>query len=127
MRGSKRVFSSPVASTSELSASLRARILLRQEKMSSGALIRAAFFTAGAVVGGGIAAALGSKKRSHSAPTPPGTVSFPTTVTPSPVSAPLNAPSNLPIVEVGVKGDPRVSSAMAAEVTPVLRYGNPGE
>lgn len=95
--------------------------------MSSGALIRAAFFTAGAVVGGGIAAAVGSRKQSQPAPTHPGTVSLPTTVTPSPVSAPLSAPSNLPIVEAGVKGDPRISSVTATEITPVLRYGNPGE
>lgn len=72
--------------------------------MSSGALIRAAFFTAGAVVGGGIAAALGSKKQAQSAPTLPGTVPLPTTATPSPVSAPLSAPSNLPVLEAGVKG-----------------------
>lgn len=93
--------------------------------MSSGALIRAAFFTAGAVVGGGIAAAVGSRKQSTPAHT--STVSLPTTVTPSPVSAPLSAPSNLPIVEAGVKGDPRISSVTATEITPVLRYGNPGE
>lgn len=95
--------------------------------MSSGTLIKAAFFTAGAVVGGGLAAALGSKKQSQSAPTLPGTVPIPTTVTPSPVSAPLSAPSNLPVLEAGVRGDPRISSVVAAEIAPVLKYGNPGE
>lgn len=98
--------------------------------MPSGTLIRVAFFTAGAVVGGGLAAAVTSKKQSlaPSTPTPgSGTVALPKTVTPSPSVAPLNVPVNLPAVEIGVRGDPRISSVLAAEVTPVLKYGNPGE
>ncbi|THH15760.1 hypothetical protein EW146_g4769 [Bondarzewia mesenterica] len=39
--------------------------------------------------------------------------------------APASTPTNLPIIEVGVKGLPRLSPPSRAEITPMLKYGNP--
>jgi hypothetical protein len=66
--------------------------------MPASSLVRAAFFALGAAVGGGAVAALNASKKREAAD--PGL--------------------KLPIVEVGVAGDPRLA------VGPVLKYGNPG-
>jgi endonuclease G, mitochondrial len=77
--------------------------------MSSSSLLRVALFTAGAVVGGGIATVLGSKK---------------TNDTPTIVASPAGKPTNQPAVDLGVTGAPRLAHGTA--VMPVLKYGNPG-
>ncbi|KAI9509960.1 hypothetical protein F5148DRAFT_977512 [Russula earlei] len=73
-------------------------------------ITRAAFFALGAAVGGGAVAALNASKKKD-APSSPETPA---------------SPAKLPIVHVGVTGDPRFSAGAATAVGPVLKYGNPG-
>ena len=72
--------------------------------MPASSLVRAAFFALGAAVGGGAVAALNASKKREAA----------------------NAGLKVPVVEVGVVGDPRFSAGPATAVGPVLKYGNPG-
>jgi endonuclease G len=73
--------------------------------MPASSIIRAAFFALGAAVGGGAVVAISASKRKEASRT--------------------TAP-NLPLAEVGVTGDPRLSAGVATAVGPVLKYGNPG-
>jgi len=79
--------------------------------MPNSVFLHAACFAAGAVVGGGLATAVASKKRS------PSTVDSRTSSTIIP-----------PVVEIGAGGNARITNAAAAMVlaSPVLKYGNPG-
>jgi len=70
-------------------------------------ITRAAFFALGAALGGGAVAALHASKKKDA---PSSTGQTP----------------NLPVVEMGVTGDPRFSAGAATAVGPVLKYGNPG-
>ncbi|TCD68239.1 nuclease [Steccherinum ochraceum] len=77
--------------------------------MPSSGLVRAAFFAVGAIVGGGVATAVGAKRK-------PTAVVVPST-------------SSTPVIEVDTGGVTRISSPNAALVKvdlPVLKYGNPG-
>jgi endonuclease G len=76
--------------------------------MPGSAVVHAAVFTAGALIGGGVAAVVTSRRNQQQAPT------LPTRVSPAvPVPVPLQQQTT--VVRVG-----------GAEVSPVLRYGNPG-
>jgi endonuclease G len=85
--------------------------------MPTASLVRAAFFALGAAVGGGAVVALHASKRKD-APSLPSTRS-------TEVSGSKVVP-NLPVVEVGVAGDPRFSAGIATTAGPILKYGNPG-
>jgi len=82
--------------------------------MPTSSLARAAFFALGAAVGGGAVAALNAFKKKEAATTGSTEVTS------------LKVPRNLPVVEVGVAGDPRFSAGAVTAVGPVLKYGNPG-
>ncbi|THH15595.1 hypothetical protein EW146_g4897 [Bondarzewia mesenterica] len=84
--------------------------------MPSASIVRAAFFAVGAAVGGGIATVLSASKKNE----------VQVLVPSAPAPAPTSTPTNLPIIEVGVKGHPRLSPPSGAEIAPVLKYGNPG-
>jgi len=86
--------------------------------MPSTTLVRAAFFAVGTVVGGGVATAIGASRKKEA------TVII--SPSPAPTSIPGPKSTNLPIVEIGVKGDARLSPAAGAVIAPVLKYGNPG-
>lgn len=78
--------------------------------MPSSAILHAACFTAGVVIGGGLVSAVSSKHRQTSSP-------------PIPTGKPIP-----PIVNIGTNGDARItnSAAVVALSPPVLKYGNPG-
>ena len=82
--------------------------------MPTSSLARAAFFALGAAVGGGAVAALNASKKKEAA------TAGSTEVTNLKVSR------NLPVVEVGVAGGPRLTAGAVTAVGPVLKYGNPG-
>lgn len=84
--------------------------------MPSSAILHAACFAAGAVIGGGLVSAVSSKQRQTSSPQVPT------------VSAGKSSLVVPPIVDVGANGDARITSsaAVAALSSPVLKYGNPG-
>ncbi|KAI0057129.1 hypothetical protein BV25DRAFT_1460950 [Artomyces pyxidatus] len=82
--------------------------------MPSTTLIRAAFFTVGAVVGGGVVTALGASRRKEAVVV--------TSATPVYTGKTVDTP----LIEAGVAGDPRISSIAGAAVGPVLKYGYPG-
>jgi len=82
--------------------------------MPTSSLARAAFFALGAAVGGGAVAALNASKKKEAS-----------TAGSTEVTS-LKVPRNLPVVEVGVAGDPRFSAGAVTAVGPVLKYGNPG-
>ena len=82
--------------------------------MPTPSLARAAFFALGAAIGGGAVAALNASKKKEVA-----------TAGSTEVTS-LKVPRNLPVVEVGVAGDPRFSAGAVTAVGPVLKYGNPG-
>lgn len=87
-------------------------------KMPSAAAIHAACFAVGAVVGGGIAAAVSA--RGVGRPRPASVTSSGTAVIPA---------VGPPIVEVGPTGDAKLIPSAAvsgALVSPVLKYGHPG-
>jgi len=81
----------------------------------SSTIIQAAIFAAGAVVGGGVAAAITSRKQSHAVPVP---------------SHNMPAVSHVPpVIDMGPKGGAQITSiATTGTFTdlPVLKYGNPG-
>ena len=81
-------------------------------KMPSSAILHAAFFAAGAVIGGGMISVVSSKQRQTSSPVP--TVN--------------TGKSILPVVNIGANGDARITNSAAAVAVslPVLKYGNPG-
>ncbi|KAF5330525.1 hypothetical protein D9619_005686 [Psilocybe cf. subviscida] len=81
--------------------------------MPSAAIIHAAVFTAGAVLGGGIAAAVTSKKREIPA---------------APVAHHPSAVPSAPIVGLTPGGRTQLSTApgVASALAPALKYGNPG-
>jgi len=86
--------------------------------MPSSVIIHAAYFAAGAVIGGGLVTAVSSKKRQIPSPQ----FSVPTVdLRQSGVVIP-------PIVEIGAGGDARITNAAVAMTLapPVLKYGNPG-
>jgi len=83
--------------------------------MPSAALIHAAVFTAGAVLGGGIAAAVTNKNKTTTAPV---------LVPPTPAAAPSRTPAL-----VGMQaGKPHVSTELVAVASdlPVMKFGHPG-
>jgi endonuclease G len=87
--------------------------------MPSSVIIHAAYFAAGAVIGGGLVTAVSSGKK-RQIPSPQ--FSVPTVdLRQSGVVIP-------PIVEIGASGDARITNAAAAMTLapPVLKYGNPG-
>ncbi|KAG1749113.1 uncharacterized protein EDB91DRAFT_834654 [Suillus paluster] len=79
--------------------------------MPSAAIIHAACFAVGAVVGGGVVTAVSSRKRQI----PTSTTSVGTSVSP-------------PIIEMGQSGGAKLSNAVvvSAPNSPVLKYGHPG-
>jgi hypothetical protein len=86
-------------------------------KMPSSAILHAACFAAGAVVGGGLVTAISSKRQ----------------ISPPPSSVPTidSGKSRIiipPIVEIGATGEARITNAATAIAlaSPVLKYGNPG-
>lgn len=88
--------------------------------MSSSTVVRAACFAVGAIVGGGVAIVVGSKKRESVPPVlvSPGSSAAPPAVTPA-------GKASLPFIDTTTHGDVRVSTSLAA-LAPVLKYGNPG-
>jgi endonuclease G len=84
--------------------------------MPSSAIIHAACFAVGAVVGGGVVTAVSSKKRQ----VPISTTSVDASV------ARVGAP---PIIEMDKSGGAKISNAVVAStpMPPVLKYGHPGE
>jgi endonuclease G, mitochondrial len=83
--------------------------------MPSAAMLHAACFAAGAVVGGGLVTVVSSKKRQ-----------IPVSFIPA-VDSRKSGVIIPPIVEVGMNGDARITNAAAiAFASPVLKYGNPG-
>lgn len=88
---------------------------LLASKMPSSALLHAACFAAGALVGGGVVTAVSSRR--HQIPT-----SVPT------VDAKRSGIVIPPIVEVGPNGAKITNAAAAvALASPALKYGNPGK
>ena len=77
--------------------------------MPASSIIHAACFALGAAVGGGAIVAINASKKREAL-----------------AQASSQKGPNLPIVEVGVTGDPRLSAGAATAVGPVLKYGNPG-
>jgi hypothetical protein len=77
--------------------------------MPASSIIHAACFALGVAVGGGAVVAINASKKREAL-------------------AQASSPKvpNLPIVEVGITGDPRLSAGAATAVGPVLKYGNPG-
>jgi hypothetical protein len=83
--------------------------------MPASSVIRVAFFALGAAVGGGTVLAINaSRKKDTLVRATAGTTQA------------LPPTGNGPLVEVGVTGDPRLSSQAAGAAGPVLKYGNPG-
>jgi endonuclease G len=82
--------------------------------MSSATLVQAAIFTVGALVGGGVTAALTVRKPA---------------LPPPPKPAPVVAPA--PVMQVGPAGQAHIiappTSVNAGSLEPVLKYGNPGQ
>lgn len=93
--------------------------LARFSEMNSAA-VHGAVFAVGALVGGGIATAVVSKRQ---IPVPP-TATFPSAQLPA--QKVTLAP---PIIQMGPKGDAHLvtPSTSPAVIEPVLKYGNPGE
>jgi endonuclease G, mitochondrial len=89
--------------------------------MPSSVIIHAAYFAAGAVIGGGIVTAVSKKRQIRSIPSPQ--FSAPT------VDLRQSGTIIPPIVEIGTGGDARITNAAAVMTLapPVLKYGNPGE
>ncbi len=79
--------------------------------MPGSTVVHAAVFTAGALLGGGIAAAVTHRKNQQIPPTRP---------------APVLAPVSTPAVQVGVSGKPNFVGTEGLLVSPVLKYGHPG-
>ena len=87
--------------------------------MPTSSLVRAAFFALGAAVGGGAVAALNASKKKE-AP------SLSTSVEPAVTALRIPKLPNVPVVDVGVAGEPRFSAGVATAGGPLLKYGNPG-
>ena len=83
-------------------------------KMPSSAIIHAAYFAAGAVIGGGLATVVSSKKQQI----PSSQTSIST------VDSRTSGAIIPPIVDIGASGDARITKSLA--LSPVLKYGNPG-
>lgn len=79
--------------------------------MPSSAILRAAIFTAGAVVGGCVAAAVSSNRNR-----------------PTPVTQ-LTSKPDQPVIGLDATGKTTISSELTitSNLLPVLKYGNPGE
>jgi len=85
--------------------------------MPSSVIVHAAVFTAGALLGGGVAAAVTSRKR----PVPP-------------PNAPLHAPvttqikTGAPVIDIDSTGRTKISTELTVTsiLPPALKYGNPG-
>ena len=84
--------------------------------MASGAVVHVAVFTAGALLGGGIAAAVASRRREQQARLP----------VPVPAAPPVSAPAPVPALQVSPLGRPTFSDSQQVVVHPVLKYGHPG-
>ncbi|KAF5358529.1 hypothetical protein D9756_001756 [Leucocoprinus leucothites] len=86
--------------------------------MPGSAVVHAAVFTAGALLGGGIAAAVTSRKNQQQPvlPTRP--------APPVPVSPPQQP--SAPAIHIGKTGTPALVESQELIVSPVLKYGNPG-
>ncbi|KAG2348578.1 hypothetical protein BDR05DRAFT_957210 [Suillus weaverae] len=78
--------------------------------MPSAAIIHAACFAVGAVVGGGVVSAVASRKRQI------------------PITTSANTSLAPPIIEMGQSGGAKLSNAVTASAlsSPVLKYGHPG-
>jgi len=76
--------------------------------MPSSVVVHAVVFTAGALIGGGIAAAVSSKQR------------------PSQIPAHLKPPG--PVIDVDITGKTKISAdtTVRSELASVLKYGHPG-
>lgn len=83
--------------------------------MPGSAIIHAACFAAGAVIGGGVVTAVSSSKKRQ----------IPQASVPT-VDSKRAGVLFPPVVEVGANGDARITNAAAALASPVLKYGNPG-
>ena len=88
--------------------------------MPASSLVRAAFFALGAAVGGGAVAALNASKKKDSSSS-----STAVTARSTGSNIPKQLP-NLPVVDVGVTGEPRFSAGVATAGDLILKYGNPG-
>ncbi len=92
--------------------------------MPASTVIRAAFFALGAAVGGGAVAAINASRKKDALDRTSASTSQAST------SSGILTTGNVPLVEVGVTGDPRLSRAAgavtAAVAGPVLKYGDPG-
>jgi hypothetical protein len=84
--------------------------------MPASSLVRAAFFALGAAVGGGTVAVLNASKKKE-AP------SLSTSIEPAVTAVGI---PKLPVVDMGVAGEPRFSAGVATAGGPILKYGNPG-
>jgi endonuclease G, mitochondrial len=84
--------------------------------MPASSLVRAAFFALGAAVGGGTVAVLNASKKKE-AP------SLSTSLEPAVTAVGI---PKLPVVDVGVAGEPRFFAGVATAGGPILKYGNPG-
>lgn len=95
-------------------STLNAVKLSSPRSMSSSAIVRAALFAAGALVGGGVATVLSSRQQS-------------TPIAASPSES--ASPSKRPIVEVNEIGKMQIidGAMMPSSLSPILRYGNPGQ
>ncbi|KAJ3563184.1 hypothetical protein NP233_g9101 [Leucocoprinus birnbaumii] len=82
--------------------------------MPGSAVVHAAVFTAGALLGGGIAAAVTSRKNQQVSALPTRPVPVPVPATPQPTA---------PVVHVGRTGAPAITESQELAV---LKYGNPG-
>jgi len=80
--------------------------------MSSSIIVRAAIFTAGAIVGGCAAAAVSNNRNRPVI---------------SPVTQPI--PKAVPVVGLDATGKTTISTELSitSNLLPVLKYGNPGE
>ncbi|KAH9981468.1 hypothetical protein BGW80DRAFT_335064 [Lactifluus volemus] len=82
--------------------------------MPTSSLIRATFFALGVVAGGGAVAVLNASKKTKS-------------TSPATIATSGTTQATVPLVELGVAGDARLSPVVAqTAVGPVLKYGNPG-
>lgn len=79
--------------------------------MPGSVVIHAAVFTAGALLGGGIAVAIANKKSEQTIPIR---------------SSVVVAPAPRPVLEVDAAGKAKVTDTAFALLPPVLKYGNPG-
>lgn len=90
--------------------------------MPGSAVVHAAVFTAGALLGGGIAAVVTSRKNQQQPVLPTRPVHSP----PVPIPVPEQQTQISPVIGVGTSGKPKFAENEQILVSPVLKYGNPG-